>query len=54
MTKAGRPPIGSARRIKCSVSLTPEDHDVLTKINPSISLAVRQIIKERKEGNDNG
>lgn len=54
MTKPGRPSIGGSKCIKQNVSFTPEDYAELAKINPSISLAIRQLIKERKERQHNG
>ena len=54
MTKPGRPTIGSSKCIKQNISFTPEDYVELANINPNISHAIRQVMKERKERQHNG
>lgn len=50
---SSRPRIGSGKVVNTSISLLPDDLDYLLSINPVISKAIRQLIKERKE-RDNG
>lgn len=47
--KRGAPTIsGAGRTIQYTLTITPEDAAYLLAINPQISKAIRQIVKERK------
>lgn len=48
--KPGRPPISAdGRTVQVTLTILPEDYKALLAINPKISRAIRQVLKERKE-----
>lgn len=48
---SGRPRIGQSKTVGVSITVLPDDLDYLLTVNPQISKAIRQLIKERKEQN---
>ena len=46
---AGRKPIGSARAISVSITLTPEDIEYLKSIHAALSVAIRELIRRDRQ-----